>query len=202
MKNTIPLTLSILILCGAVATSPAFAEEKKTADKTDPKMEEMMKKMEAAGTPGTPHKALDPLVGEWKAEVKMWMKPDVQPSVSKATAQSKRAMNGRFVQEDFHGEFMGKPFNGRSFLGYDNTAKRYQSVWMDDTSTAIYVTSGQASEDGKTITLEGSYECPAEGHKQMKQVIRIVSPDKHVFEMHDPSKGDKSKTMEITYTRK
>jgi hypothetical protein len=35
----------------------------------------------------------------------------------------------------------------------------------------------------------------------MKQVIRIVSPDTHVFEMHDPSKGGHSKTMEITYTR-
>ena len=35
----------------------------------------------------------------------------------------------------------------------------------------------------------------------MKQVIRIVSPDTHVFEMHDPSKGEHSKTMEITYIR-
>jgi len=35
----------------------------------------------------------------------------------------------------------------------------------------------------------------------MKQVIRIISSDAHVFEMHDPTKGDNSKTMEITYTR-
>ena len=35
----------------------------------------------------------------------------------------------------------------------------------------------------------------------MKQVLLIVSHDKHVFEMHDPAKGDDSKTMEITYTR-
>jgi hypothetical protein len=34
----------------------------------------------------------------------------------------------------------------------------------------------------------------------MKQVLLIISPDKHVFEMHDPTKGD-LKTMEITYTR-
>ena len=36
----------------------------------------------------------------------------------------------------------------------------------------------------------------------MKQVLLIVSQDKHVFEMHDPTKGSDSKTMEITYTRK
>jgi len=35
----------------------------------------------------------------------------------------------------------------------------------------------------------------------MKQVIRMIGPDTRVFEMHDPSKGDQSKTMEITYTR-
>ena len=35
----------------------------------------------------------------------------------------------------------------------------------------------------------------------MKQVIRIISPERHVFEMHDPSKGGNSKMMEITYTR-
>ena len=47
-------------------------------------------------------------------------------------------------------------------------------------------------------------DCPMTGEKDMpvKQVLRIISPDKHVFEMHDPRKGEKSKTMEITYTRK
>ena len=35
----------------------------------------------------------------------------------------------------------------------------------------------------------------------MKTVLRVLSPDKHVFEMYDSSKGDNAKTMEITYTR-
>jgi len=54
------------------------------------------------------------------------------------------------------------------------------------------------------ITLEGKYDCPVTGEKDKasKLIYRIISRDKHVFEMHDPSKGDKSKTMEITYTRK
>jgi hypothetical protein len=40
-----------------------------------------------------------------------------------------------------------------------------------------------------------------EKHKACKQVFRILSRDKHVFEMYDPAQGD-AKTMEITYTRK
>ena len=35
--------------------------------------EEMLKKMQAAGTPGAAHKALDAFAGDWKAEVKCWM---------------------------------------------------------------------------------------------------------------------------------
>jgi hypothetical protein len=34
----------------------------------------------------------------------------------------------------------------------------------------------------------------------MKTVLRIVSPDQHVFEMYDGIEGN-AKTMEITYTR-
>ena len=34
----------------------------------------------------------------------------------------------------------------------------------------------------------------------MKTVLRLISPDKHVLEMFDGSKGN-AKTMEITYTR-
>ena len=35
----------------------------------------------------------------------------------------------------------------------------------------------------------------------IKTVLRLISPNKHVFEMFDGSKGEDAKTMEITYTR-
>jgi hypothetical protein len=180
----------------------ALASDK--SGKPDPQTEEMMKKMEAAGTPGAAHKALEPLVGNWNAEVKMWMAPDAPPTVTKATAKSTWAMNGRFVQQEFNGEFMGKPFHGLSFTGYDNTKKEYNNVWIDDMNTAMHVMEGKGAEGGKVITMEGKYDCPLTGEKDKasKQVYRIISRDKHIFEMHDPAKGANSKTMEITYMRK
>jgi hypothetical protein len=33
-------------------------------------------------------------------------------------------------------------------------------------------------------------------------VFRVISPDKHTFEMFDGSQGANAKTMEITYTRR
>jgi hypothetical protein len=195
---------SVVIVAGTLVASFALAEDKATSEKIDPaKMEEMMKKAEAAGTPGDAHKALEPLVGDWTAEVKSWMAPDAPPTVTKATAKSSWVMNGRFIQQEFTGEFMGKPFHGVSLTGYDNTKQKYNNVWIDDMHTSMFTSEGESENGNKVITFEGKYDCPLTGRKDlpMKQVLLIVSQDKHVFEMHDPTKGD-AKTMEITYTRK
>ncbi len=188
------------LLGGTLLAGFALASDKKA----DPKMEEMMKKMEAAGTPGPAHKALDSLVGDWNAEVKMWMDPAAPPNVTKATAKNTWIMGNRFVQQDFKGEFMGKPFRGMGVTGYDNMKKSYSNVWIDDMSTGMFNAEGKTQDGGKVITFEGTYACPETGelNKPSKQVYRILSRDKHVFEMHDPSKGANTKTMEITYTRK
>ena len=206
MRNCITFTCSAFVVAGLFTGSSVLAEDTRVSEKTDPaKMAEMMKKAEAAGTPGDAHKALEPLVGEWTAEVKSWMAPDGPPVESKGTAKAEWAMNGRFVREEFSGDIMGKPFHGMSLTGYDNLKQKYNSLWVDDMSTAIFTSAGTAAEGGKVITFESKMDCPMTGEKDMpvKQVLHIISPDKHVFEMHEARKGDKSrKTMEITYTRK
>ena len=204
MKNRIHHIGCTAIIAATLAAGIVLASDKASSQKLDPKTEEMMKKAEAGGQPGTPHKALDPLVGDWNAEVKMWMDPAAPPTTTKATAKSTWAMKGRFVQQEFNGEFMGKPFRGLSFTGYDNVKQKYNSVWIDDMSTTMMNSEGDADQAGKVLTFDGSYACPVTGEKEKaaKQIYRIISRDKHVFEMHDPTKGANTKTMEITYTRK
>jgi hypothetical protein len=189
---------SLAITAVICAITIGVAEEKPGA----PDMAEMMKKLEAAGAPGVAHQALAPLIGEWEAEVKTWMAPDAPPTVTKGTAKAAWVMEGRFIQEEFSGEFMGKPFRGLSLIGYDNLKQKYTNFWVDNMNTAMFTSQGTAGQDGKIIGFEGKYDCPITGEKDMvmNQILRIVSADKHVFEMHDVAKG--MKTMEITYTRK
>ena len=111
--------------------------------------EAMMKKAEAAGRPGPGHKALEHFVGNWKAEVKCWMEPGAPPNVSQATAKGSWTMSGRFLQEDFQGEMMGKPFRGRTVLGYDNVKQSFNSVWMSDMQTSMFVTEGKGEIGNK-----------------------------------------------------
>ena len=184
--------------------SSSVADRPRTADKvssppSEMEMQEMMKKMEEAGKPGPAHKALDALVGNWKAEVKCWHDPSGQAQVSHGTAKSSWILNGRFLEEEFHGEMMGKPFRGKSLMGYDNTKQTFNTVWVSDMQTATFISEGKGDSGNKVITLEGKANCPATGRKDvpMKTVFRILSPDKHLFEMYDGN----TKTMEITYTR-
>jgi hypothetical protein len=204
MKDSIRYTGLVLAAAGVLIFGLALASDQSDSRKLDPKMQEMMQKAEAAGAPGTAHKRLEPLVGDWDVEVKMWMAPDGPPTITKGTAKSTWALKGRFVQQEFSGEFMGKPFHGISFTGYDNVRQKYNSVWLDEMSTGMHISEGDADTDGKVISFDCDFACPMTGekHKEMKQICRIVSSDKHVFEMHDPATGDNSKTMEITYIRK
>jgi hypothetical protein len=163
---------------------------------------EMLKKMEAAGRPGPAHDALKALVGSWKAEVKCWMDPGGLPEISKGTATARWVLSGRFLEEEFRGEMMGKPFTGRTLMGYDNTKKTFNSVWVCDTQTSMFVSEGKGDSGFKVLTLEGKSTCPATDRKDipMKTVLRVINPDKHILEMYDGSQGN-AKTMEIIYTR-
>ena len=170
---------------------------------SDTDQQEMMKKVEAAGAPGPAHKALQALVGNWKAEVKCWMDPAGSPEVTQGTAKASMTFNGRFLEEEFHGQMMGRPFSGRTLLGFDNTKQTFNSVWVSDTQTSMFTSEGRGDSGNRVITLEGRATCAATGQKDipMKTVLRVVSPDKHVLEMFAASKGENAKTMEITYTR-
>ena len=71
-------------------------------------------------------------------------------------------------------------------------------------STTMVTSEGAADTGGKVITLRDNYACAMTGEKNKATtpIYRILRHDKHVFEMHDPTKGDSSRIMEITYARR
>jgi len=205
------MSFAVLAVSGALLAGLALAQDKPSAkDKKAtsqagaPDMEEMMKKMEAAASPGPAHKALDALAGNWEITSKWYMAPDAPPMESKGSCKSSWILGGRFLQDDFTGEFMGKPMKGLGLTGYDNVKKKYVGLWIDDMGTAMFTNEGTADAAGKVFTFHGKMDDPMTGEKDkaMKMIVRIVSPTKHTFEMHDLSKGDKSLCAEMTYTRK
>ena len=165
-------------------------------------MQSMMEIYRKVGTPGEPHKLLAKLEGSWTTRTRGWLegKPAME---STGTCEQKLVLDGHYLQQIYTGDMMGTPFSGINLLGYNNHTKKYESVWLDSMSTAIYFFVGKGSADGRTITQECSYDDPVKGPCVWRSVTKIKDDDTQEFEMYITPKGGKEeKMMEMTATRK
>jgi hypothetical protein len=101
--------------------------------------------------------------GTWMAKVKSWMSPGAPPMENDGTSESKMALGGRFLEERVQSSFMGQPFSGIGYTGYDNVKKKYVSTWMDNMGTMIMVMEGTTDPAGNVITSTGRVPDAASG---------------------------------------
>jgi hypothetical protein len=197
MKMKVWMALALLVACTSVV-----ADEPKKEMPADQKamMEAMMKAM----TPGEPHKLLDNMVGTFDAKVSSWMQPGAPPMVSTGTSVNSWILGGRFVEQKFAGSFMGQPFNGIGYTGYDNVKKQYWGSWVDTMSTGVMMSTGSTSDNGKTWKFTASMPDPMTGKDApMEERVTVTDKDHHLFEMWSPGPDGKMyKMMEIAYSRK
>jgi hypothetical protein len=192
--------MKLVVAATLVATGvPAFGQsDAKKAEDDKAMMEAMMR----AATPGEPHRLLGEFAGRWNTSMKAWMAPGQPPIESSGVSEVTSILDGRFVQENFKGDFMGMQFTGLGLSGYDNVTKKYQSTWVDNMSTCVIVMKGDYDPASKTFTFFGEYTDPTGKVSTMKIVQRIIDKDKHVSEFYDKTPdGQLVKSMELTYTR-
>jgi hypothetical protein len=202
---------ALAALVGCTTTQPQAPEKMADASHTHeakaaaPSLspEEMHRKWVEAGTPSDAHKQLQPFVGTWHTKTTHWMSPDAPPERSEGTATAKWLYDGRFLQEDYKGKMMGRPFNGMSLVGYNNVTGKYFTTWVDSMSTGLMTSEGDYNAEAREFTYTGSYVCPVAGKKEAKFKNRIVSDTQHIFEMYDTDpNGKEFKALEIVYTKK
>ena len=82
--------------------------------------------------PGPKHKSLDPLVGDWSVEMKVWPVAGAQPIVSNSlTAKREWALGGRYLREEFQGTFAGNLSHRIAMLSYNNLEDRFELSTID-----------------------------------------------------------------------
>lgn len=166
-------------------------------------VQEMMEKYEKLGKPGEQHKLLERLTGSWEAKVKNWLEAGATPMESMGTSGKKMIMGGRFLQELFNGIMMGNKFSGLSITGYDNHSEKFETVWLDSTSTSLLLFQGTVSQDQKKITMDCSHADVVRGPMNWRSVTTFIDDNTHLFEMFSMRQNGKAeRIMEITYTRK
>jgi hypothetical protein len=197
------LCLSLALMTGlAIGGAVTAAAQDKKAPAAPPDQKAMMEMMQKAATPGDAHKKLEPFVGSFDAKVKMWMDPSQPPQESTGTAENKWVLGSRWVEMQYQGTFMGQPFSGIGYTGYDNVTKKYVGTWMDTASTGVMTSSG--SMTGKVMTSTASMSDPMTGKmSKASEKFTVVDNDHHTMEMWAPGPDGKNvKVMEIQYTRK
>jgi uncharacterized protein DUF1579 len=198
MKIKVSLALALLVVCTSVFAQDPAKHEMSADQKAQ--MEAMMKAM----MPGDAHKLLGNMVGTFEAKVTAWMMPGTPPMNSTGTAVNSWIMGNRFVEQKFTGSFMGQPFNGLGYTGYDNIKKTYWSSWVDDMGTGVMNSVGMTADGGKTWKFTAMMPDPMTGKDApVEEHITIADKDHHTFEMWSPGPdGKMMKMMEIAYTRK
>ena len=192
-------SIAVVIAVGIASAEPK--KDQPATPKMDPQMQAMMDEMAKYATPGPEHKVLEPLIGKWKLTTKMWMGPG-DPQTSEGTAEYAWLLDGRFMTYHGHGSMMGQPAEGFELLGYDRKAKKYDGIWVDNSSTAIFPFSGSYDEATKTITYMANWPNPmGDGTVPYRMTTKIMGPDQHIFTMYMTAGGSEQKIMESTCTR-
>ena len=185
----------------ALCTSALFADDTKKSgdDMQKAQMEAWMK----ASTPGDAHKKLEHMVGSWNVTVKSWMAPGAPPMESTGTAENSWVLGKRWVQEKFTGSFMGMPFEGIGYTGYDNIKQAYVGTWMDNMSTAVMTSTGKGGA-GNTYEFTSTMDDPMTGKSApVTEKVTFTDADHHSMEMWGAGPdGRQFKMMEIAYSRK
>lgn len=155
-----------------------------------------------AMTPGAPHAQLADRAGEWTAVVTFWEEPGAEPTTMNGTSTKTMVMGGRYLREEFSGEFMGRPFRGVGLAGYDNVTKEYVTIWYDNMSTGIHQSSGRDNAKGGQTFTATAHE-PGTGRAvKTRSVGRVADRDHHSFESYTTAPdGTEFLHMRVEYTR-
>ena len=204
-----PMTLPGFLV-GAVFASllvPAFsAGLVQDADKPPLDMADMMAQAQKYTEPGEHHELLKRHLGEWDAEVSLFMGGNTNAmEPSKGTSTTEWLMEGRWLKSDFQGSMMGMPMRIVSIMGYDNFKQSYVVTSVNSMDTIMLRQEGDMDPGGKALLVYGTLDeyLTGEHDKMVKTVFRYLSEDEIVMEVHDlPIGENNTKVFEIRYKRR
>ena len=200
MRTSTIVPMLLVAAAFAFVAGGALSQEGQQAPDEAKMMELWMKHAK----PGEHHEALRRYLGKWDVESEMVM-PGAPPQKSTGEAEFHWLMEGRWLQQDFHGTLMGMPYRGFGLTGWDNYKKKHVGMWCDSMNTTMLHFEGvPVDPTGKVIVMYGPMDeyMTGEHDKVVKYLTRFLDDDKFVFEIWDMAIGENgAAVMRLTYTR-
>ena len=197
--------LAAAVLGLAFATTAVAGQDKTAAPpRMNAEQKAMMEAWQKAATPGEKHKQLiAEFEGTWDTKMQAWMDPSAPPMVETGKSVNTAIFGGRQLRMEYTGTFMGQPFEGVGYTGFNNVTGKYFSTWTDNMSTGLFLAEGDYDPATKSYTYRAQMPDPMESGATIpvREVVRIVDKDHVAFEMYETRDGKELKTMQIDYTR-
>ena len=172
---------TVLVLCAASSSSSSSSRQE---------------------SPGAPPlapelKRLELWVGQWDAEVTM-MGQTVQ-----GRETCRIDCGGRWLITEHESSFMGAPYLGKGFTGWDDSKQAYSGAWIDSSGGPMSVfANGQFSKDGKTFTSQVDALGMDGKPGRFEYVSTFPDAKKRSFEIFQIDGGKRELQMSIRYTRR
>ena len=156
--------------------------------------------------PAKEHGLFHPLVGTFKATVKMWMGPG-EPMVSTGTMVNSMVLGGLHLHQDYKGDPNPGPFpafEGKGFFSFNKHKKQFEGFWVDNAASWLSMEAGQVDASGKRWEMHSEMDDPMSGAPTKKRTVIEIRDNNHhsMISYFTPKGGQESKCMEITYVRK
>ncbi len=199
------VVFSVVLTAAAISllVAPVLAQEEMSPEEYGQAMMEALMKY---GTPGEPHQGFAEMTGTWDCTVLMWVAPGMPPDTSIGVAEISMILDGRYMKQDYVGQFGPEEFHGLSLTGYDRFREEYFTIWLDDMSTGMSVMWGEATDSTHTtIRFDGTIDDIVSGtrDKPYRQYLKLESADTFIMEMAAiDDRGNETQNMKIIYNRR
>ncbi|HEX7078402.1 MAG TPA: DUF1579 family protein [Candidatus Eisenbacteria bacterium] len=203
--KTIP---SILLAAALSIALPAtlFAVDKAPPKKdaksaTPPKSTEAVETEAPAKMSGPPPAmgTLQGFVGSWTGTMHVYAGPMGPESTGPSKVTFRSTLGGMHLEGDHQFEAGGSPAAGRSLWGWDPDRKQYQCVWIDGSTSAIYLYTGTANGDSAVVLTRTTMVKT----KAVTEVLtfRLDSKDQYTLALTSDASGAMKPILEEKGTR-
>ncbi len=154
------------------------------------------------GQPSKQHEMLESLVGKWDVKVQFKINDKWHEGTSQCV--SKMILGGRFLKQTYESKMFDQPFSVEQTLGYDNVAKQFIEIHMNNMNTGIDVRRGNTSKDGKSIEFEGENIDPITNKNQrIRTVLTVTDEDNFAIDWYQTiGESKEQKTVTLSHVRK
>ena len=167
-----------------------------------PTLEHRVAELERASEPGPEHRALDPLVGDWRTVLASVGPDGGEVPLAAGTARVHWALDGRYLRWEASLEVAGVARQTSGFLGFDRRAANYVYFTVTSLSTGMSIARGvgELARGGIRFELE-QVDPRTSVVVRMKSVLRL-EPDGFVLDQIGPDEGGREHVVQRTRYRR